>query len=299
MSPSPERLTRLITQLKWRLLEGGGQALYEIGVGDKGQLVGLPRREMDGSLDALERMAGELGATVMILKEIVVPKAALPGGIDTISDEGGIPTREKSDLRSDHLAPPGGTPTSWSSSASGSGSSEDLDAFPLELDSEDGDKKAVPPLPWTANAYPTCPAVQADKARKPLTGRGSKLAQKAEHKKIRRAVKRGVNASYTANLGNSPTGPLDMLFGSDVLISSGTISNTVLPPALGVPQVVVDAPEALSLDPHTTDPLIVPFEPHNKAPPNPDEVIIVEALVVRKLALEEAFLDFGGFSVLG
>ncbi|KAF8603024.1 hypothetical protein BDV93DRAFT_607090 [Ceratobasidium sp. AG-I] len=305
LSPSPERLTRLITQLKWRLLEGGGQALYEIGVGDKGQLIGLPRREMDGSLDALERMAGELGATVMILKEIIVPKAALLGGADEIADDG-TPIRGKCDLRNDHLAPPGGTPTSWSSSTSGSGSSDDLDAFSLELDHEDGDKPTLP-LPWSAKTYPPS-TTRADKPQKPLTGRGAKLAHKAEHKKIRRAVKRGVNASYATNLGTSPTASLDMLLGPDVSTvihantirgaSSGTIINTV-PPALGVPQVIVDAPEALSLDSQTADPLIVPFEPQNKFPPNPDEVIIVEALVVRKLALEEAFLDFGGFSVLG
>lgn len=29
---SPDRFNRLTTQMKWRLLEGGGEALYEIGV---------------------------------------------------------------------------------------------------------------------------------------------------------------------------------------------------------------------------------------------------------------------------
>lgn len=289
LSPSPERLTRLITQLKWRLLEGGGQALYEIGVGDKGQLVGLPRREMDGSLDALERMAGELGATVVILKEIVVPKAALAGSTDWIGDEGGTAIRGKGDLRNDHLAPPGATPTSWSSSTSGSGSSDDLDAFPLELDNEEGSNQTLP-LPWSAKTY-SAPSNSTGKPQKPLTGRGAKFAQKAEHKKIRRAVKRGVNASYTANLGSSPTTPLDAFLGSDAPVPTTNSLQDTIPPALGVPQVTVAAPEA--------DPVIVPFEPQNKATPNPDEVIIVEALVVRKLALEEAFLDFGGFSVLG
>ncbi|KAG8912749.1 hypothetical protein FRC00_003869, partial [Tulasnella sp. 408] len=31
IAPTPARFTRLVTQLKYRLLEGGGQALYEIG----------------------------------------------------------------------------------------------------------------------------------------------------------------------------------------------------------------------------------------------------------------------------
>jgi len=40
VSPTPERLEHLVTQLKWRLAEGGGEAIYEIGVGDDGSLVG-------------------------------------------------------------------------------------------------------------------------------------------------------------------------------------------------------------------------------------------------------------------
>lgn len=32
LSPSPARFARLVTQMKWRLLEGGGQAYYELGM---------------------------------------------------------------------------------------------------------------------------------------------------------------------------------------------------------------------------------------------------------------------------
>ena len=52
-----------MTQLKYRLLEGGGQAFYEIGVADSGALVGLPRAALDASVETLEAMAGELGAS--------------------------------------------------------------------------------------------------------------------------------------------------------------------------------------------------------------------------------------------
>ncbi|CAL1710744.1 unnamed protein product [Somion occarium] len=45
---SPARFARLVTQLKWRLLEGGGQAYYELGVADT-------------------------GASVIVVKEIEVP----------------------------------------------------------------------------------------------------------------------------------------------------------------------------------------------------------------------------------
>jgi len=63
----------LVTQLKWRLLEGGGQAYYELGVADSGQLVGLSRRDLDVTLSTLEDMCGEIGASVIIVKEIEVP----------------------------------------------------------------------------------------------------------------------------------------------------------------------------------------------------------------------------------
>lgn len=85
LSPTPARFAKLVTQLKWRLLEGGGQALYEVGVADSGQLVGLRRRDLEGSLETLEEMAGEIGASVIVVKEIEVPRTRRVGmwGIKT------------------------------------------------------------------------------------------------------------------------------------------------------------------------------------------------------------------------
>lgn len=37
ISPSKQRLDHLVTQLKWRLNEGKGEAIYEIGVTDSGE----------------------------------------------------------------------------------------------------------------------------------------------------------------------------------------------------------------------------------------------------------------------
>ncbi|KAJ7075670.1 hypothetical protein B0H15DRAFT_866309 [Mycena belliarum] len=85
LSPSPARFARLVTQMKWRLLEGGGQAYYELGVADSGILVGLPRAELEQSLETLEMMAGEIGASVIIVKEIEVP-AAMAGLVGTQTD---------------------------------------------------------------------------------------------------------------------------------------------------------------------------------------------------------------------
>ncbi|KDR73128.1 hypothetical protein GALMADRAFT_251691 [Galerina marginata CBS 339.88] len=73
LNPSAARFARLVTQMKWRLLEGGGQAYYELGVADSGDLIGLPREELEQSLETLEMMAGEIGASVIVVKEIEVP----------------------------------------------------------------------------------------------------------------------------------------------------------------------------------------------------------------------------------
>lgn len=72
MHPSPARFARLVTQLKWRLLEGGGQAFYELGVADEGALVGLTPTDLADTLDTFYAMAKEIGAKVVIVKEIEV-----------------------------------------------------------------------------------------------------------------------------------------------------------------------------------------------------------------------------------
>ncbi|EIN05512.1 hypothetical protein PUNSTDRAFT_122395 [Punctularia strigosozonata HHB-11173 SS5] len=75
LNPTAARFARLVTQLKWRLLEGGGQAYYELGVADSGMLVGLSRADLEASLETLEMMAGEIGASVIVVKEVEVPRA--------------------------------------------------------------------------------------------------------------------------------------------------------------------------------------------------------------------------------
>ncbi|KAL9937370.1 hypothetical protein V8E36_003779 [Tilletia maclaganii] len=76
LPPTRDRFNRLVTQLKWRLLQGGGMAIYEIGVLDDGALVGLSRREMRASLDTLEAMAVHLGARVEVRRVVVVQRYA-------------------------------------------------------------------------------------------------------------------------------------------------------------------------------------------------------------------------------
>ncbi|KAK0463677.1 uncharacterized protein EV420DRAFT_1638600 [Desarmillaria tabescens] len=99
LSPSPARFARLVTQLKWRLLEGGGQAYYELGVADSGALVGLPRADLEQTLETLEMMAGEIGASVIVVKEIEVPAALATLAILEDSSGNGAKRGRKTEFR--------------------------------------------------------------------------------------------------------------------------------------------------------------------------------------------------------
>lgn len=58
--------------MKWRLKEGDGEAIYEIGVEDNGMFVGLTREELDFSLNTLNVMASKLGAHTTLLRRHAV-----------------------------------------------------------------------------------------------------------------------------------------------------------------------------------------------------------------------------------
>lgn len=72
VNPSPSRLEHLVTQMKWRLQEGDGEAIYEIGVEDNGMFVGITREELDSSLTTLNVMASKLNAHTTLLRRHVV-----------------------------------------------------------------------------------------------------------------------------------------------------------------------------------------------------------------------------------
>lgn len=69
VNPSPSRFEHLVTQMKWRLREGNGEAIYELGVEDKGLLVGLTEQEAASSLSTLYMMSEKLGASLTVLRE--------------------------------------------------------------------------------------------------------------------------------------------------------------------------------------------------------------------------------------
>ncbi|KAI4467536.1 elongation factor tu-related [Holotrichia oblita] len=69
---SKQRFEHLLTQMKWRLREGQGEAIYKIGVEDNGILTGLSGNDMTDSLQTLEQMALKLGASTTILRQKVL-----------------------------------------------------------------------------------------------------------------------------------------------------------------------------------------------------------------------------------
>jgi len=50
-------LEHLVTQMKWRLQEGQGEAIYKIGVEDNGVCAGLTDGELQSTMGTLELMA--------------------------------------------------------------------------------------------------------------------------------------------------------------------------------------------------------------------------------------------------
>ncbi|MHA1121350.1 MAG: GTP-binding protein [Candidatus Heimdallarchaeota archaeon] len=69
IDPSATRFEHLVTQMKFRLQEGLGEAIYEIGVEDNGYPKGLSDKELKLSIETLTKMAQELNADITILRE--------------------------------------------------------------------------------------------------------------------------------------------------------------------------------------------------------------------------------------
>ena len=69
VNPTPDRLKRLVSQCKWRLTEGSGEAIYEIGVEDDGTPSGLNSEELDASISTLEKIGKELSSDITVLRK--------------------------------------------------------------------------------------------------------------------------------------------------------------------------------------------------------------------------------------
>lgn len=62
---TPSRLSSLATQMRWRLREGSGKAVYYLGVRDDGLAVGLSAADADTSLNVLGRVAAIANAKMV------------------------------------------------------------------------------------------------------------------------------------------------------------------------------------------------------------------------------------------
>ena len=57
IEPTSERFEQLVSQMKYRIEEGGGEALYELGVSDKGEPYGLNDKELEKSMETMKKLA--------------------------------------------------------------------------------------------------------------------------------------------------------------------------------------------------------------------------------------------------
>jgi elongation factor 1-alpha len=66
---TPERIEGLITQMCYRLNEGSGEAIYEIGYTDDGFPRGLSKEKLNESLNNLNTIANRVNAKIMKIME--------------------------------------------------------------------------------------------------------------------------------------------------------------------------------------------------------------------------------------
>jgi GTPase len=65
---NPTRFQQLVTQLKYRIAQGGGQCFYCLGVEDNGHPAGLDSCTLAESIATLEAMASEVDATATVIR---------------------------------------------------------------------------------------------------------------------------------------------------------------------------------------------------------------------------------------
>lgn len=65
---SSNKIESLSSQMKFRLYEGNGKALYIIGVHDDGTPTGIDKKELDISIKHLKKVANNLDAKVQSIK---------------------------------------------------------------------------------------------------------------------------------------------------------------------------------------------------------------------------------------
>ncbi|KAG1787617.1 uncharacterized protein HD556DRAFT_1246630 [Suillus plorans] len=348
LSPSPSRFTRLVTQLKWRLLEGGGQAYYELGVADSGVLIGLERREMEETLGTLEEMAGEIGASVIVVKEIEVP-AEVSGVVESWGGDESRRRRRRQMINEDSETT-ATTETELETTDADddfSTTSSHVEVFCMENEEVDSlsDCAALTldleiatvykPRPFRRRVASTMPGHsdrRKGKGKKPKhllvhthpvhstemqahSMTGSKQSKRRAARDKRREAKRDPHPTInTEEMGELVSG----LESFHVTLEPEGLCVAFVPPEIEssvhdnaqIIEVCSGSPSSIFAETYCqpqpvanelASPPEITLTP-SKSPTSEIETalseprLIVEALVVRKMSLEEAFLDFGGFS---
>ncbi|KAI0040441.1 hypothetical protein FA95DRAFT_1599425 [Auriscalpium vulgare] len=277
IEPSPARFSRLVTQLKWRLLEGGGEAFYELGVADSGVLVGLSADDLARTLETLSAMADEIGAHVVVVKQIeVVGRGARAEDAREFSKkrkdkdkdkERAVAKAKAKDLAAVDLAHASVVASSYGSASSGAASSisstsssraySDSDIPALSFSSSPSPPSRTAPTPADLDELPAI-FVMDTEPQVPPSAPIPVQRTKSEKRRFTRDLRRAQRHA-----------------------------------ALVAPEAaLVDALGALELGEPEKEKLSEPVV-EAKKDDNPEFTrFIVEAMVVRELDLEEAFLDF-------
>jgi len=71
---SEERLQELATQMKYRIEEGGGEAIYVIGVSDDGDVIGLNKEDLERTIDVLEKIAKMINSKIVHKRIVEIRK---------------------------------------------------------------------------------------------------------------------------------------------------------------------------------------------------------------------------------
>jgi len=66
----PHKIEKIASQMKYRLNEGGGEAWYELGVTDDGELIGIPPEIAMKSIENLRKAASLIPASLKVIRKI-------------------------------------------------------------------------------------------------------------------------------------------------------------------------------------------------------------------------------------
>lgn len=343
INPSPARFARLVTQLKWRLLEGGGQAYYELGVSDSGELIGLSSGDLERTLETLEMMAGEIGASVIVVKEVEIPQRLLPASpsgsttdVETSATEfEDTETETEPDLPEDSISRThSDTIFSMDSDFEERGNTLEVPGAspPLALSLEiasvykprpfrkrahdprnmivpgkrdrhrtDGKKRGLASTVLASTVIKEHNTAPYSKETKSLTRRQARDKRREERRAALMTSTRTGGAeesSVSQRLLDEVTEGLESLHVSTSHADLHTNAPPHLPGEAGASIDTLSAVIPADSDCkhlHAGSTGVVPSVSPSVANSGPR--LIVEALVVRKMSIEEAYLDFGGFQI--